>query len=95
MRLFFARLDENHNLLESFEKIFQNFNRNIAKNAWFLHIFQKNLTNHALSFARLDEKRKLLENFWENFEKFWRKFYWKIEFLFYFYFLFYFSKICY
>ena len=63
MRLFFARLDEKHNLLESFEKNFENFLKNIAKNALFLHIFQKNLTNHALIFARLDEKRQLFGNF--------------------------------
>ena len=41
MRLFFARLDEKDNLLESFEKIFESFPQKIAKNALFLHIFQK------------------------------------------------------
>ena len=42
MRLFFARLDEKHNLLESFEKIFEEFPKKMTKNALFLHIFQKN-----------------------------------------------------
>ena len=41
MRLFFARLDEKHNFLEMFEKIFESFLKKIAKNALFLHIFQK------------------------------------------------------
>ena len=56
-------MDEKHNLLESFEKNFEKFHKNIAKNALFLHIFQKELTNHALIFSRLDQKRKLLGNF--------------------------------
>ena len=42
MRLFFSRLDEKHKLLESFEKIFENFPKKMANNALFLHIFQKN-----------------------------------------------------
>ena len=63
MRLFLSRLDEKHNLLESFVKNFENFPKKIAKNALFLHIFQRNLTNHSLLFSRLDEKRKLLGNF--------------------------------
>ena len=40
MRLFFARLDEKQ-VLEISEKIFENIHKNIAKNALFLHIFQK------------------------------------------------------
>ena len=73
-------------------KSWENFNKNIAKYALFLDIFQNTLTNHPLIFARLDEKRKLLGNFWENFENFHWKFYWKIEFLFIFIFNFIFRK---
>ena len=66
MRLFFACLDEKHNLLEIFEKIFENFHKNIAKNPLFLHIFQKNLTNHALIIRAFGRKTQILGNF-ENF----------------------------
>ena len=38
---FFAHLDEKHNLLEIFEKTFENFHKKIAYYALFLHIFQK------------------------------------------------------
>ena len=37
----FRAFGRKHNLLEIFEKIFENFHKNIAKNAFFLHIFQK------------------------------------------------------
>ena len=47
MGTFLAHLDEKLDLLEGFEKNFENFHKNIAKNALFLHIFQKELTNHA------------------------------------------------
>ena len=60
---FLARLDEKHNLLELFEKIFESFHKNIAKNALFLHIFQKNYQTMRYFFARLDEKLTLLGNF--------------------------------
>ena len=83
MRLFFARLDEKHNLLESFEKIFEIFPKKIAKNALFLHIFQKKLTNHSLIFCPFGRKTQIVGKFWENFENFRCKFYWKIEFLFF------------
>ena len=63
MRLFFASLDEKHNLLESFEKIFENFHKNIAKNALFLHIFQKELTNHALIFCAFGQKTQIVGKF--------------------------------
>ena len=89
MHLFFARLDEKHNLLESFEKIFENFPKKIANNAFF-HIFQRNLTNHYLIFCAFGRQTQIVGKFWENFDNFWWKFYWKIEFLFYFYFIFYF-----
>ena len=62
MRLFFARLDEKHNLLESFEKVFENFPKNIAKNA-FLHIFQKNLANHSLLFCAFGRKTQIVGKF--------------------------------
>ena len=88
MRLFFARLDEKHNLLEIFEKIFKGFHKNIAKNAWLLHIFQKNLTNNALLFRAFGRKTRIAGNFWENFENFWWKFYRKLNF----YFIFIFRK---
>ena len=81
MRLFFARLDENHNLLESFDNIFESFHKNIAKNALFLDIFQKELTNHALIFCVFGPKTQIVGKFWENFENFWWTFYCKIEFL--------------
>ena len=84
MRLWYARLDKKHNLLESFEKIFENFPKKIAKNALFLLIFQKNLTNHSFIFCAFGQKTQIVGKFWENFENFWWKFYWKIEFLFYF-----------
>ena len=63
MRLFFARLDEKHNLLESFEKIFENFPKKIAKNALFLHIFQKNITNNSLIFCAFGRKTKIVGKF--------------------------------
>ena len=63
MRLFFARLDEKHNLLESFEKIFKNFHKNIAKNALFLHNFQKNSTSHALIFCAFGRKTQIVGKF--------------------------------
>ena len=63
MRLFFARLDEKHNLLESFEKNFENFHKNSAKNALFLHILQKNLTKHALTFCALGPKTQIVGKF--------------------------------
>ena len=63
MRLFFARLDEKHNLLERFEKNLENFHKNIARNALFLHIFQKNLTNHALIFCAIGRKSQFVGNF--------------------------------
>ena len=65
MRLFFARLDEKHNLLQSFEKIFKNFPKKIAKNALFCHIFQKNLTNHSLIFCAFGRKTQIVGKFWE------------------------------
>ena len=63
MRLFFARLDEKHNLLESFEKSCESYHKNIAKNALFLHIFQKELTNHALTFCAFGQKTQIVGNF--------------------------------
>ena len=63
MRLFFSLLDEKHNLLESFEKFFENFHKKIAKNALFLHIFQKNLTNHSLSFCAFGRKPQIVGKF--------------------------------
>ena len=63
MRLFFARLDEKHNLLESFEKMFENFPKKIAKNALFLHIFQKNVTNHWLIFCAFGPKTQIVGKF--------------------------------
>ena len=82
MSLFFARLDEKHNLLESFEKIFEIFHKNIAKNALFLDIFQKNSKNHAFLFCAFGRKTQIVGKFWENFENFWWKFYWKWNFYF-------------
>ena len=37
----FASWDEKRNLQKTFEKIFENFLKKIAKNALFYHIFQK------------------------------------------------------
>ena len=62
------------------------------KNQLFLHIFQANLTNHSLISLGVWTKTQFFGKFWEDFENLWWKFYWKIEFLFYFYFLF-FEKI--
>ena len=73
MRLFFARFDEKHNLLESFEKIFENFPKKIAKNALFLHICQKNLTNHSLIFCAFGRKTKIGANFLREFSKIFKK----------------------
>ena len=56
MRLFYARLDVKHNLLEIFENAFENFHKNLAKNALFLHIFQITLANHALIFRAFARK---------------------------------------
>ena len=56
-------MDEKHNFLEISEKTFESFHKNIAKNELFLHIFHKNVINHALLFRTLDEKRKILVNF--------------------------------
>ena len=70
MRLFFARLDEKHNLLEICEKIFENFLKNIPINALFLHIFQRNLTNHALFLRAFGRKTQIVGKFRENFENF-------------------------
>ena len=64
MRYLFARLDKKYKLLgnfEKFSKIFKKFLKKISK-CIILHIFQKNLTYHALLFARLDEKYKLFGN---------------------------------
>ena len=63
MRLVFARLEEKHNWLESFEKIFENLPKKIAKNALFLHIFQKNLTNHSLIFCAFGRKTQIVGKF--------------------------------
>ena len=63
MRLFFARLDGKHNLLESFDKIFENFHKNIVKNALFLPIFQKTLTNDALIFCAFGPKTQIVGKF--------------------------------
>ena len=64
MRLFFAPFDEKHNLFERFEKILENFPKKIAKNALFLHIFQKIFNKPFVTFfTPLDENRKLLGNF--------------------------------
>ena len=82
MRLFFTRLDEKHNFLESFEKILENSHKKIPKNALLVHIFQKNLTNNSLLFCAFGRKTQILGKFWENFENFWWKFYWKIDFYF-------------
>ena len=68
MRLVFPRLEEKHNLFECFEKIFESFPKKIAKNALFLHIFQKNLTHHALIFCAFGRKTQILWKFCENFE---------------------------
>ena len=49
MRLFFARLDEKHDLFESFEKIFENFPKISSENCekvLILKYFSKNLTDH-------------------------------------------------
>ena len=62
MRLFFARLDEKHNLLDSFEKIFENFHKKIDKNELFLHIFQKKLNKPFIHFLRVWTKNA---NCWE------------------------------
>ena len=76
MPQFFAGLDENDNLLEilrKFLKILKYFLQKIAKNALFMHIFQKKLTNHALIFCAFGLKRQFIGNFEkisENFEKF-------------------------
>ena len=45
-----------------------------------LHIFQKNLTNHALIFCAFGRKTQIVGKFWENFENFWWKFYRKLDF---------------
>ena len=67
-----------------FSKIFKNFLKKIAKNVLFQHIFQKNLTNHALDFRAFGRNYKLLENFEKiskiqqkklNFYNFWKNCY--------------------
>ena len=63
MRLFFARMDEKHNLFERFEKIFEIFPQKIAKNALFLHIFHKDLTNHSLPFCAFGRKTEIVAKF--------------------------------
>ena len=40
-------------------------------------------------FARLDQKTQIIGKFWENLQNFWWKFYRKIEFLFYFFIIYY------
>ena len=62
MGTFLAHMDEKLDLLEGFEKNFENFHKNIAKNPLFLHIFQKELTNNALLFLRVWTKNA---NCWE------------------------------
>ena len=89
MRLFFARLDEKHNLLESFEKIFESFPKKIAKNAFFVYISKK-LTNHSLIFAHFDEKPKVLRNFEKILKIFDENSIENLNSYFIFYFLFYF-----
>ena len=66
MCLFFAHFDEKHNLFESFEKTFETFHKNIAKNALFMHIFQKN-TNHALIFCAFGPKTQIVGKFLRKF----------------------------
>ena len=75
MRLFFARLDEKHNLFEIFQKIFI---RKLIKMHYFC-IFLKDLTSHALIFCAFGRKTHIFGKFWENFENFWWKCYRKIE----------------
>ena len=68
----FARVDEKRKLWEILRKFSKIFLQKIAKNALFLQIFQKNLTNHALNFCAFARKRQLIEIFektFENFEK--------------------------
>ena len=69
MRVFFARFDEKHNLLERFKKIFQNFRKKIAKNDYFC-IFFKKFNKPYVSSLRVWTKNA---NCWEivgNFLKF-------------------------
>ena len=88
MRLFFPRLDKKHNLLESFEKTFENFLKKIGRNALFLHIFQRNLTKHLLIFMRVWTNNA---NCWEILRRFWKFFdensIEKLNFYFIFYFI--------
>ena len=92
MRLFFARLDEKHNLLESFENIYENFPKKIAQNAsLFLHIFPKKFNKPFVNFLRVWTKNA---NCWEILKIFDENSIEKLNFYFIFI-LFYFSKICY
>ena len=69
MGLFFARLNEKHNLLESFEKNCESFHKTIAKSTLFLHISLKELTNNVLIFCAFWTKNA---NCWEILRKFWK-----------------------
>ena len=62
MRLFFALLDETHHLLESCEKIFENFPKKSAKNALFLHIFQK-INKPFINLLRVGRKTQIVGKF--------------------------------
>ena len=64
MPYFFVGLDENEKIIWNFEKIskdFGNFSTENCKKCIILHIFQKQVTNHALIFAPLDYNNNLFE----------------------------------
>ena len=59
-------MDENDKLFEilrKYQKILKIFLQKIAKNALFMHIFQKKSTNHALIFCAFGLKRQFIGNF--------------------------------
>ena len=65
MRLFFARLDEKHNLLESFEKIFL---RKLLKMHYFC-IFFKKFNKPCVNFCPFGRKMQIVVKFLKNFEE--------------------------
>ena len=70
MRLFLARLGQKHNSSNIFEKTFEKFHKNIAKNALFLHIFPKEFNNRCVTFFAFGRKTQIVWKLREHFETF-------------------------
>ena len=68
-------------------KIWENLSKNFLgqlRKCIILAYFSKKVNKSCVNFSRFGRKTKIIGKFWEDFEIFWWKFYWKIEFLFYF-----------